>query len=40
MIVGPGNDDTSLCDIIENTGGIVVTDSDLFRRKNDHRIGR
>jgi len=33
MIVGPGNDETSLCDIIENTGGIVVTDLTCFGRK-------
>ena len=33
MIVGPGHDDTSVCDIVENLGGIVVNDLTCFGGK-------
>jgi benzoyl-CoA reductase/2-hydroxyglutaryl-CoA dehydratase subunit BcrC/BadD/HgdB len=33
MIVGPGHDDTSMCDIIEELGGLVVTDLTCFGAK-------
>lgn len=33
MIVGPGHDDTSMCDIVESLGGLVVTDLTCFGSK-------
>ena len=33
MIVGPGHDDTSICDIVEDLGGVVATDLTCFGGK-------
>ncbi len=33
MIVGPGHDDTSMCDIVEDLGGLVVADLTCFGGK-------
>jgi benzoyl-CoA reductase/2-hydroxyglutaryl-CoA dehydratase subunit BcrC/BadD/HgdB len=33
MIVGPGHDDTSMCDIVEQLGGLVVNDLTCFGGK-------
>jgi benzoyl-CoA reductase subunit C len=33
MIVGPGHDDTSMCDIVEELGGLVVADLTCFGAK-------
>ena len=33
MIVGPGHDDTSMCDIVEGLGGLVVADLTCFGGK-------
>ncbi len=33
MIVGPGHDDTSICDIVEDQGGLVATDLTCFGGK-------
>ena len=33
MIVGPGHDDSSMCDIVEDLGGLVVADLTCFGGK-------
>jgi benzoyl-CoA reductase/2-hydroxyglutaryl-CoA dehydratase subunit BcrC/BadD/HgdB len=33
MIVGPGHDDTSMCDVVEDLGGLVVDDLTCFGGK-------